>query len=258
MTARFRLTIDMSMMKAEGPCLAAWPDICAMPTGPVRDFAEMRRSTMPSRKRKIRPALRTFSWTDSRRAPGRERRDVTMFNLGSTYAPITQRAGPSAPLHTGCTVTCMGLPLRWNSIVTGLPPLPRITSWKRTVAWIGWPLALRIKSPCWNPTFCAGMPEVTGPSCTSPFSDHPAFPTPLRSSSTGVTVVSNSLPLRAMVNCMGRAALSTSLTMMSSQVGLRRPPNLTMRSPSWMPALAAGVAGVTAPITAPLSASTTL
>src|ERR1022692_4088597 len=52
----------------------------------------------------------------------------------------------------------MGLPLRWNSIETGLPPLPRMTSWKRTVAWIGWPPALWIRSPCWSPTFWAGMP----------------------------------------------------------------------------------------------------
>ena len=50
--------------------------------------------------------------------------------------------------------------------------------------------------------------------------EEPAEPTPERSSSTGVTVVSKSRPLRWMVRAMGRVALSTSFKMMSSQVGL--------------------------------------
>ena len=115
-------------MNAEGPCLAAWPDICAMPTGPLSSLGEMRRSMTPSSTWKIMPALRTFSSTDTRKASGSERRDVTIFSLGSTMAPIIQRAGPSAVLHSGCTVTCMGLPLRWKSIATGLPPLARMIS----------------------------------------------------------------------------------------------------------------------------------
>ena len=161
---------------------------------------------MPSRNWKIRPALRAFSCTDSRSGVGQRKARSDDVQLGLD----DRRRSPSGPgrrrvLQTGCTVTCMGLPLRWNSISHGLAAAAAddFMEAHRGVD--------RMASGA-EDQIALLQPDLLGGHAGGDraqlhfalFGPARACPTPERSSSTGVTVVSKSLPLRSMVKCMGR------------------------------------------------------
>ena len=170
-----------------------------------------------------------------------------MIIRGCASTPIIHRAGVfgGSCANTGWIATFSSFPSRRYSTLTGLPPLAAIASCKRCIERSGWPLALRSTSPICKPAFSAGIPGEMAASCSSASSCQPAVPMPVCGSSTGVTVAGNSRPPRRILTPSGRLAPDSSRMAMSSQVGFCTLSMAIIRSPSRMPALAAGESAVT-------------